>query len=48
MLTMAYFHPWTLRQTDAEAKVVPHAAELRGAELSWRDALTTWLDGEVV
>ena len=49
MLTMAYFHPWTLRQTDAEANVEPHASELRGEEFSsWRDALTTWLDGEVV
>ena len=48
MLTMAYFHPWTLRSHDAEGSVVPFAGNLRDREESWQCALSTWLNGNVV
>ena len=48
MLTMAYFHPWTLRSGFAEGKVVPFAGCLREREESWQGALSTWLSGNVV
>ena len=50
MLTMAYFHPWTLRSHDAEGSVVPFAGHLRDRdrEESWQSALSTWLSGNVV
>ena len=48
MLTMAYFHPWTLRAGDAEGSVVPFAGNLRDREESWQCALSTWLSGNVV
>ena len=48
MLTMAYFHPWTLRKSDAEGSAVPCAGNLRDREESWQNALSTWLKGNVV
>ena len=48
MLTMAYFHPWTLRKNDAENSYVPFAGDLRAEDISWQDALATWLNGEVI
>ena len=48
MLTMAYFHPWTLRADDEESDAVPFAGRLRGNDESWDTALRTWLDGNVL
>jgi hypothetical protein len=48
MLTMAYFHPWTLRADDEEGVAVPFAGRLRASEESWDTALRTWLDGNVI
>jgi hypothetical protein len=48
MLTMAYFHPWTLRKNDAENSYVPLAGDLRAEDVSWQDALAMWLNGEVM
>ena len=48
MLTMTYFHPWTLRPAFAEGKVVPFAGCLREHDESWQCALSTWLSGNVV
>ena len=46
-IVMAYFHPWTLRQADAEEHV-PYAGCLRRTDESWQDALGTWLHGHVL
>ena len=48
MLTMAYFHPWTLRKNNAETSYVPFAGDLRAEDISWQDALAMWLNGEVI
>lgn len=48
MLTMAYFHPWTLRGKDAQDKVVPFAGHLRERTETWEAAIKEWLTGEVV
>ena len=48
MLTMAYFHPWTLRQQDEERSYVPYACSLRASDSTWQDALSQWLDGRVI
>ena len=48
MLTMAYFHPWSLRASDAQGSVVPFAGNLRDRQESWQCALSTWLNGNVV
>ena len=47
MIVMTYFHPWTLRHTDGDAHV-PYAGELRSIEQDWQEALTQWLNGNVV
>jgi len=39
ILTMAYFHPRTLRRDDAEESFVPFAGGLRAEGISWQDAL---------
>ena len=44
MLTMPYFHPWILRQSDAEEDHVPFAGCLRN-QSTWEASLTEWLDG---
>ena len=46
-ITMAYFHPWTLRPTDICAHV-PHASQLKGNHHTWQDALAFWLDGRIL
>ena len=48
MLTMAYFHPWTLRRDEEEGDVVPYAGSLRAGEDSWEQALTKRLDGNII
>ena len=48
MITMAYVHPWTLRQEEAEQSVVSFAGCLKGEDQSWQGALAVWLDGEVI
>ena len=48
MLTMAYFHPWTLRANDADDSVVPFAGNLRDRKDLWHCALSKWLNGNVV
>ena len=48
LLTMAYFHPWTLRKDDGDDDIVPYAGKLRQQGLSWQDALSSWLSGNVV
>ena len=45
---MAYFHPWTLRQQDAEDPFVPFAGKLRTDGNTWQEALATWLNGNVI
>ena len=44
---MAYFHPWTLRQQDAD-DFVPWAGSLRRQEESWHEALKGWLEGNML
>ena len=44
---MSYFHPWTLRQSDSDDHV-KYAGALRSDEETWRDAMQTWLDGNVL
>lgn len=48
LLTMAYFHPWTLRAKDAEDKIVPYAGALRTHQETWPQALQKWLDGHII
>ena len=48
MLTMAYFHPWTLRANEEEGEVVPYVGSLRTGERTWEDALKKWLNGNIV
>ena len=47
MLTMAYFHAWTLRRDDA-AEHVPWAGHLRGTGETWEGALRRWFAGGVL
>ena len=47
LLTMSYFHPWTLRQEDAEDNHVPLAVCLRNLS-TWEDYLATCSDGNVI
>ena len=47
MIVMTYFHPWTLRQQDADIHV-PHVGELRCAQQSWQEVLTQWLAGNIL
>ena len=47
MLTMSCYHPWTLRQEDAEENHVPFAGCLR-KESTWETSLANWLDGNVI
>ena len=44
---MSYFHPWTMRVSDA-TEHVPYYGHLRKSIESWQDALATWLDGNIV
>ena len=46
-IVMSYFHPWTLRERDADEHV-PFAGQLRKANDTWQEALRTWLDGQVL
>ena len=46
-IVMSYFHPWTLRVSDA-TEHVPFAGHLRKSTESWQDAMSTWLDGNIV
>ena len=48
MITMTYFHPWTLRAADEEQSIVPYAGNLRPEDLTWEMTLSIWLDGNVV
>ena len=48
MLTMSYFHPWTLRADEEDGEVVPYAGSLKTGENTWEDALKKWLDGNIV
>ena len=48
MITMAYFHPWTLRAADEEHSLVPYAGKLRPEDTTWEMTLSMWLDGNVV
>lgn len=44
MITMSYFHPWTLRGTDEETGIVPYAGNLRPADATWEITLSMCLD----
>ena len=46
-IVLAYFHPWTLRQQDADEHV-PWAGSLRRRDESWQEALKGWLEGNVL
>ena len=55
MITMTYFHPWTLRaadeldgHVDEQQSVVPYAGNLRPQDATWEVTLSMWLDGNVV
>ena len=48
MLTMAYFHPWTLHANEEEGEVVPYAGSLRTGEDTWEDALKNMLDANII
>ena len=48
MLTMVYFHPWTLCVDFEEARFVPYAGRLRRDEKSWEKELEEWLGGQVL
>ena len=48
MITMTYFHPWTLRAADEEQSIVPYAGNLRPEDATWEMTLSMWLDGTVV
>ena len=45
---MAYFHPSTLRQQDAEDPCEPFAGNLRTDGNTWQEALATWFNGNVI
>ena len=47
MITMTYFHPWTMHK-EAGSCYVPYLGDLKPQGVSWDEALTTWLDGYVV
>ena len=47
MLTMTYFHPWTLRKADADEHVA-FAGALRAENNTWHRSLTQWLDGNIL
>ena len=44
---MTYFHPWTLRVSDA-TEHVPYAGHLRKSTETWQDALALWLEGNIL
>ena len=46
-IVMSYFHPWTLRQQDADDHV-KYAGALRSTDETWQDALEKWLSGNVL
>ncbi len=48
MITVTYFHPWTLRIQDAEEHFVPHASNLQAQDVTWEDTMSTWLNGNVI
>ena len=48
MITMSYFHPWTLRAADEETSIVPYAGNLRPVDATWEMSISMWLDGNVV
>ena len=47
MLTMSYFHPWTLVE-GFEDERVPYAVDLRPRDATWEGALSAWLSGRVL
>ena len=46
-ITMAYFHPWTLRREWGDMHV-PNADKLKGAHETWKEALANCLDGNII
>ena len=46
-IVMSYFHPWTLRVSDA-TEHVPFAGHLRKSSETWQDAMSVWLDGNIL
>ena len=48
MITMTYFHLWTLRAADEAQSLVPYAGNLRPQDATWELTLSMWLDGNVV
>ena len=46
-IVMSYFHPWTLRVSDA-TEHVPFAGNLRKSSETWQDAMSVWLDGNII
>ena len=47
LITMSYFHPFTL-QEDFQDEHVPHITNLRGGHELWQTALIKWLGGNVL
>ena len=46
-IVMSYFHPWTLRSSDA-CENVPFAGNLRSSTETWQEAMESWLDGRIL
>ena len=47
LITMTYFHPWTLRAQDSTPHV-PYIGSLRPTDLSWEESMSHWLDGNLL
>ena len=46
MIVMTYFRPWTLRKEDETDEVV-FVGNMRPSDMSWQEAVTDWLDGNI-
>ena len=47
LITMAYLHPFTLREDVADENV-PHVRHLRGSKETWEEALKDWFAEKVL
>ncbi len=47
LITMTYFHPWTLCEAAA-VEHVPHPRDLKNGSETWQEALQVWLEGRVL
>ena len=47
LITMTYFHPFTLHKDEADEHV-PHVQHLRGSKMTWEEALKDWFANKVL